>query len=275
MEESNTALLHLLRVLDLRGNQFHSELAWSEAQRSLEEADEFTAVQRLSSDSGLVARLVQSHETKVLKGQNVSDIAPLVAAQYYRAHAAQRLVDASQGHPWCSELYYSIGKALQAQADQGGSKAQTLRERALVYYRAAHAISPENAPVASQLAFTLLQVDQPQEAYQRLTALVVQQHAPLAAWQNLIEASTRLGMHDTREWALQNYHTLAKAAPAASGEGATVVELDPRQFAMLSPYSSGPQTGASRGGAPPNPAATPAPQASAQLRTAGGMGWNR
>lgn len=143
-EEAMTAVVYLLRILDLRENRFESEPAWVQAQRALDEAVDFTSIQRLASDVELTKRIIQSHETPVLKGKDVSQISPLTAAQYYRAYAAQKLVDASSGHPWCSDLYYSIGKVFQTQADAGTPNAHELRERAITYYRSAQAILPSN-----------------------------------------------------------------------------------------------------------------------------------
>ena len=237
--EAETGIHFLLRVLDLHSNQYQSEPIWSEAQRAFHEAEDFRNVQRLAGDQHMLTRIVESHETRILKAADVSHLSPLAAAQRYHRFAQNRLVLASQGHPWASELYYVLGRALQAHADEGGEDADALREKALTFYRASREILPTNSIASNQLGYLLLGMDQPVEAREALIASV-QSGGPAAAWQNLVEANRRLGDVAGQNWATQNYFALQRQMPPQAAMPA-YVELDPRQFASLSPREGGPK----------------------------------
>ena len=258
-EEIEGGIVYLVRIMDHRQNRVVSETAWAEAQQAMREADEFLAKERIASDPDMFNRLVQSHETPVLQGVDVSNLTPIAAAQHYRAYAERKLITASQGHPWFSELYYCLGRTHQAQADAGQMPSPELFEASLAYYRAAFAVQPENALNANQLGYVLLRMDRPTEAFNQLIEVVRMPNCPLAAWQNVIEASNRLGNQRTAQWALQNYMARKDHPQAVDGPVGTLLEVNPQQFAQMSPYSSGPRVSAQ---ATP-PIATPTPQAAA------------
>jgi Tfp pilus assembly protein PilF len=171
----------------------------------------------------------------------VVGLTPLAAAQHYRAYAEKCLTEASQGHPWFSELYYCIGRTLQAQGDSDKGSSDALMQQALTYYRSAHAIQPVNANNANQLGYVLLRMDRPREAFVQLSEAVRLPNCPLEGWQNLVQASSRLGDQRTAQWAAQNYAALRAQGKESSAPTGTLVEVDPRQFAALSPYASGPR----------------------------------
>ncbi len=239
IEESQTAIHYLLQILDQHGNQYQCEPLWSEAQQSFREAEDFTVAQRMASDPQFLVRLVESHESRVLKEADVSQLSPLAAAQHYHRHTQNRLVLASAGHPWASELYYVLGRALQARADEGGDAADALRQRAVTYYRAAREIMPANSMATNQLGYLLLTMDRPTDAREALLA-ATHSGGTIASWQNLVEANRRLGDSAGHSWAMQNFAALNRRMPAQS-PNPPYVELAPHQFAMLSPHDSGPK----------------------------------
>ena len=175
----------------------------------------------------------------MLKDADATTLAPLAAAQHYRQYAESKLVEAAEGHPWASEVLYALGRSYQSQSDasQGGLQ-QNLRWRAITLYRGARTIAPANATATNQLGFVLLQMDRPADAREALVASI--NSAPsLAAYENLVEASRRLGDANTGNWAMQQAmarSTASSAAPSAP----EFVEVDPRTFAAMSPYSIGP-----------------------------------
>lgn len=239
-EEAIVAIHHLLRVLDLHSSQYQCEPLWAEAQQVLREAEDFADAQRLASEKQLLERLIASHETQILKHADVSQLSPLAAAQFYHRHAQERLVTASQGHPWASELYYTLGRSLQAMSDSGDPRAEIIRWRALTYYRSARDVSPTNAVAANQLGFLLLKMDRASEARDVLIQSV-QNGGPVAAWQNLVEASRRLGDTSVQEWATRNYLAVRQQMGQEPTAGVQLVEVNAQQFAAMSPYGSGPR----------------------------------
>ena len=242
-EEANRAILSLTRALDLRQNKLTSEPAWAQAQQALREAQDFTTLERIANDSELFNRLIQSHETPALRGVSVAELTPLAAAQHYRAYAEKCLVEASQGHPWFSELYYCIGRTHQAQSEAGDPQKDALLQQSLTFYRSAYAIQPTNATNASQLGFVLLRMDRPAEAFTRLSEAVRLPECPLEGWQNLVQASTQVGDQNTAQWAAQRYMALKANGQQPSGPPNTLVEVDPMQFVAMSPRNSGPRPG--------------------------------
>lgn len=246
-EEAELATMHLLRHIDLSANRFDSEPAWQAAHATLREAEDFAVAQRLSTDRALLRRLIDSHETPILKNANLENVSPLTAAQHYQLFAEKKLTYAAQGHPWVSELYFTLGRAYQAQAEaQAKAKLErvdALRNRALCFFRSAIAILPSNAVAYNQLGYLLLQMDRPAEARDALAASV-SNGGPAEALQNLAEASRRIGDTTTQQWSLQTLANRQRTgyqhpatSPLPTGE---VLVVDQRDFATLSPYSAGP-----------------------------------
>lgn len=238
-EDAEAAMLYLVRVLDLMSNHYHSEPAWHAASKAMSEAEDFSNTQRLTSDSDFLRRVILSHETPVLKDADATTLAPLAAAQHYRQYAEDKLVEAAQGHPWASEVLYALGRSYQSHSDasQDGLQ-QNMRWRAVTLYRGARAVSPANAPAANQLGFVLLQMDRPVDAREALVAAL--NAAPSrAAYENLVEVSRRLGDANTGNWARQQALAF-RSTPSAAANAPEFVEVDPRVFAAMSPYSVGP-----------------------------------
>ncbi|MEZ6154010.1 MAG: hypothetical protein R3C09_28265 [Pirellulaceae bacterium] len=238
-EDAEAAMLYLMRVLDLMSNSYRSEPAWYAASKAMSEAEDFSTTQRLTSDSDFLRRVILSHETPVLKDADAATLAPLAAAQHYRQYAEKKLMEAAQGHPWASEVVYALGRSYQAQADlaEVGSQ-QNLRWRAITLYRGARGIAPNNALATNQLGFVLLQMDRPADAREALVASI-NVSPSLTAYENLVEASRRIGDVGTANWAMQQLHSV-RNSPAAASDTPAYVELDPRTFAAMSPYSVGP-----------------------------------
>jgi hypothetical protein len=180
-----------------------------------------------------------SHQTPVLKDVDATELAPLTAAQHYRQYAEFKMTEAAQGHPWAAEVIYALGRTYQAQADAVADETQhNLRWKAVTLYRGARHIAPSNAVAANQLGYVLLQMDRPLDARE---AVVTSLNATpsLAAYENLVEASRRLGDTSTANWATAQAMVIRAAQPQHSPIPA-VVEVDPRTFAAVSPYTIGP-----------------------------------
>lgn len=236
--EAEAAVLHLVRLIDLSQNRYHSEPTWFTALRAMREADDFALSPRLSADDSMLSRIVASHETPVLKDAQMDNLAPMTAAQHYRLFAEQCLVEASQHHPWASDVYYGLGRTFQAQAESGDEHAVALRNQAAIFYRAAIQIAPSNALAANQLGYLMLQLDRPQDAKNALLQSI--NFSPSAAsLQNLTEACRRLGDEATAQWAISNLANF-QTAPNTGTYPAPIVEVTSQEFARMSPYGSGP-----------------------------------
>lgn len=236
--EAESGLLELIRAIDKAENRFHCEPAWLAAKQALKEADDFAIARPMATDRSVLRRIVDSHETPILKEQNLAGVAPLNAGDHYRLYALQSLLESSQGHPWASEALYAIGRTYQAQADNNDSESpRMLRERAAVFYRASYNTMPSNTLASNQLGFILLQMDQPIEAKQALIASV-SVGATADSLSNLAEASRRLGDGQTMQWAASHLNAMQPNGPPPQVPG--VVEVSPQRFAAMSPNTVGP-----------------------------------
>lgn len=236
-QEAQESVVELVRALDKVENRFHCEPALLAAQQALREAEDFASQQRTSGDKDMLRRIVDSHQTPILKQQNLANVPPLAAAEHYRLYALQSLLEAAQGHPWSSEVYYLIGRTFHAQADNRDGVPELLREKAAVYYQAATTIMPNNALASNQLGYILLQKGQPVEAKEALVASVGAGATP-SSLANLAEASRRLGDSQTMQWATANLH--AMQPPTQGPRIPDVIEVDNRRFAAMSPQAAGP-----------------------------------
>ncbi|MEZ6138585.1 MAG: hypothetical protein R3C53_27190 [Pirellulaceae bacterium] len=234
--EAEQAAIHLMQILDLATNSYTAEPEWYAALQALAELEDFSLVQ--STDREGLKHIVQAHQTDVLKQTDLSQLSPLVAAQHYRQAAERSLIQASQAHPWASDVLYSMGRTYQAQADAGAGSVDNLRWKAATFYRAAMTVSPSNSLAANQLGFVYLQMDRPQEARAAIAASLATSVSQ-AALENLVEASRRLGDSATGQWAMENLAMQRQLNPTA--DAPMVVELDPRTFATISPPTVGPQ----------------------------------
>ena len=237
-EEGESACLLLIRHIDLIDNLYRCEPAWRAANQSLREAEDFLAVQRMSDSDGL-RRLIDSHHTPVLKGKNLSEMSPLTAAQHYRVYAEMQLIEATQGHPWASELLYAVGRTYQAEADATPAQVDVLRMRAIAFYRASRTTLPSNAVACNQLGYLLLQMDRNEEAREVLAAAVTLKSDP-AFLSNFAEASRRLGDTQSVSWAAQSVAAIRSRTPVQPPVP-PFIEVTPEEFVAISPRAIGPQ----------------------------------
>lgn len=237
-EESQLALLLLVRYLDHLSNSFESEPGLHAAQTALRESADFTEF-LLTADEGVLRQIVHSHETPLLKKSQLSQVSPLTLAEHYRRYAEGQIIEASQNHPWFSDVLYQVGRTYQAEAElANNSNADHLRGLALVYYRAALAIVPTNALASNQIGFVLLQQDRPLEAQQFFVASV-DAKLNVPALQNLVEASRRLRDMPMEQWAMNTLTAIRSGQPA--DEPMPIQVVDNATFATLSPPSAGPK----------------------------------
>ncbi|GIW97502.1 MAG: hypothetical protein KatS3mg111_0835 [Pirellulaceae bacterium] len=249
LDEAHQGVLFLCRVIDATVNKRVSEPAWLAAQTALDEADSFTAEQTLAYDEQFLRRLVLSHSTPVLKGVELRELSPLTAAQYYRHYASEQLHVAAMQHPWAAELYVAIGHCYQARAEADEVSSTRWWYRALVFYQAAHQLTPTNSLIANQHAYALLRLDRPHEAQQILLPFAMQPAADRAVLQNTIEASRRVGDNAKVNWAMAKLAQLPP--PGASPTAPPVMEIPPQMFVQLSPYEASPYRRAAANANPP------------------------
>jgi tetratricopeptide (TPR) repeat protein len=230
-EEAKSAELQLARYLDSISNSFKSEPKLRAAKIALREVSDFSQ----PCAPKILHELISAHETPVLKDVDVSQASPLALMQSYYQYAESLLLEGSQQHPWYSDVFYTLGRTYQAEADNNvGDACEHLRVQAMVYYRAASTIRPTNALATNQLGYVLLQLDRPAEAMTSLIASV-DTKLDVPALQNLAEASRRLGDQQMQRWALEQIGSINQRNPKPQGPSPAVVELDNAAFAATTP----------------------------------------
>lgn len=235
-EEASGAMNYLAHILDSDNHSRRSHSALQAAQTAIQEAENF-APGAVHLDQESLGLLIRSHTTPVLKDVDTRTLAPLTAAQYYHRFAEQNLVEAARGHPWCSEVLYALGLSFQAQSETAAASDTLLREKSLLYYRAALEIAPGNTLAANQLGYMLLGMDRAKEARSVLVQSI-QATPTKPAIQNLAEAARRLGDQQTLSW-ISAY--MQQSTPASTQVRTPMVtEVSPDAFVALSPYNSGP-----------------------------------
>jgi tetratricopeptide (TPR) repeat protein len=237
-EECDRALVLLARHLDHVSNRFASEPGFHAAQIALRESADFTSIHH-AADLGVLKQIVHSHDTPVLKQSDLHQVSPVTLSQHYYQFAQSQMIEASQMHPWFSDILYAMGRTFQAEAEVlGGPASDHLRGKAMVYYRAALTIVPRNALAANQAGFMLLQQGRNREAHHYLLASV-DASPDTPALQNLVESSRRLGDRPVEQWALQALATLRHGQSLDSRLPAVEL-LDTSAFMAISPRNIGP-----------------------------------
>lgn len=231
-QEAIVSLRQLCRALDLHRQRWESEPTCQQALIALRESEDFERT--IMTESTSVHRLVQSHQTPVLREMNLNAVAPAVAAQHYRAYARDALITAADGHPWAADLYYALGKTYEKEAMQDHARRSTLMQHATICYQAAHAVDPRRHHIANQLGFNLLQLDRVAEAAVALQASVaVQPNAN--AYRNLAEVYRRTGQAADMQLALHQATAMSANEVHYSQDNPEITEISPEEFARISP----------------------------------------
>ncbi len=123
-QEALFGLRLLFRALDQRRNAWTSEPDLDQALTAFREEADFHASMRNPEMARSVASIVATHQTPVLKSTDLTNMAPEIAAQYYRYFAKDRLVEAAERHVWAADLFYSYGNAWRSKPPKMRSSAR-------------------------------------------------------------------------------------------------------------------------------------------------------
>lgn len=232
--EFTAALKLIAQANDVeRGTRVHGK-AVTAGLVALKESGDFVR-QMAGIDDVDLARIVSTHKTPVLKGVDVSEMAPTVAAQYYYAFAQHELATAIGKEMVGSMAMYGLGKATLVAAGANAHQMEYTGQ-AMAYYQAAMAIEPRNVRAANELGVLLAnngQLKQSRDMLARSVAL-----APNATtWENLAVVHNRMGDHKTAEQLKHQANQMKQAGknPAVP----TVQWVDPQTFAGITPATDG------------------------------------
>jgi hypothetical protein len=179
-------------------------------------------------------RIVSGHKTPVLKGVDVSEMAPTVAAQYYYAFAQDELARGISGEMVGSMAMYGLGKATLVVAGANAHQMEYTGQ-AMAFYQAAMAVEPRNVRAANELGVLLANNGELNQARDMLTRSA--SLAPNAeTWQNLAAVHSRMGDRKTADQLKQQASSMKKVG---RGAGPAVRWVDPVTFADIAPATDG------------------------------------
>jgi tetratricopeptide (TPR) repeat protein len=201
---------------------------------ALKESGDFVK-QMVGIDDIDVARIISAHRTPVLKGVDVSEMAPTVAAQYYYAFAQNELATAINSEMVGSMAMYGLGKATLVAAG-ANSHQMEYTGQAMAYYQAALAVEPRNVRAANELGVLFATNGQLKQARDMLTRSA--SIAPnVTTFQNLAVVHNRMG--DPRM--AEQLREQAREMKQSGKDPATpsVQWVDPATFAGITPATDG------------------------------------
>ena len=140
--------------------------------------------ERRSVGAAPVARVVESHSSRVLSPDQQRQFSALQAAQAYYEHARDQFEIAVGGEPLASLALHGLGKMQPLLAHAGKSDAAAVDPEAAVYFAAAVAVDPNNFLAANELGVQYARLGRHEEAEQALRE-AAQRGRVASVWRNL------------------------------------------------------------------------------------------
>ncbi len=251
-KEFTSALTLISQARDVEQGTRQYSQATAAGLQALKEANDFVKAGAATTD---ISRIVASHKTPILKGQNVSDLPPTLAAQHYYDYAKVQLATGIGRETVGSIALYGLGRIIVGGA---GPNAQHLEFTgpAMTLYQAALICEPQNFRAAHELGVLLASSGQLELARNMLLGSASASPQP-TMYKNLAVVHARLGEQHLAVEAQQRATVLEQTLPAANVPA--VQWVDPATFAQVG-SSTDPTLPAAPAATPPAPpaeAATP------------------
>lgn len=213
---------------DMLDGQIRSASNLQQAQQALEEANDFSGQYGPVSQASL-QRMVQSHQTPVLKDCTTSHLNGSRAADLYLDFARAKFAIVAEANPIATEAL-----ALLAEVERKNKKPTALTDAVVIsLLRAAIQARPDDAVIANELGFQLLKQGLLEEAQWALERSF-QIQPTRSAGVNLAEALRQRGNIQAARERIAQIEGLPIQPPATP----QIITLSPQQFASLSPPTS-------------------------------------
>ena len=242
--------------LDKDSETRHFTQALAAGLAALDEADDFSPRGSRFNVEVDLPLLVRGHRTPVLKGEDVKDLSPLVAAGRYYTYAQEQLGMAAGGEMAGSLALYGLGKVHDMINEQRLPKFNAPLPKAMVFHQAALTTDPRNFRAANDLGVLLARAGRLEIAKAMLEHSLRVTSQP-AVWRNLAAVHDQLGETQfsarAQQLAAASQAEGAKAFPPGANPNTSrfaVQWVDPATFAASSRAASDIQ--------PPAPANTAA-----------------
>jgi hypothetical protein len=230
--------------LDKDGETKHFTQSLASGLAALDEADDFSPRGTRFDVELDLPLLVRGHRTPVLKGTDVKDLSPLVAAGRYYAYAQAQLGMAAGGEMAGSLALYGLGKVHDMINEQRMPKFNAPLPKAMVYHQAALTTDPRNFRAANDLGVLLARAGRMEIAKAMLLHSLSVTSQP-AVWRNLAVVHDQLGETQlsarARQLAAASQAEASKAFPPGANPNTSrfaVQWVDPATFATSSRAAS-------------------------------------
>jgi hypothetical protein len=230
--ELRQALALSAAALDEQRNTSAHVRALNNGLRAMSEAEDFlAAVRSMGGTARSIETIVQSHQTTILHGEPLEELAPAHAIERYLSYAQEQLAAAAGDLQPAASALYALGKLEMSAARDIGSLESA---RAAVYLQAALIVNPQHALAANELGVLFARHGRLGEAKAALSHTLRIASLP-AAWRNLSIVHRGLGEMDQAGQAEQQWQEAANAQSQAGAAipGAPAVQwVDPATFAQ-------------------------------------------
>jgi hypothetical protein len=236
--ELRQALRLSAAALDAQRNTSAHVRALNNGLRALSEAEDFLAAARAVGGSARsIETIVQSHQTTVLHGEPLEELAPSRAIERYLSYAQEQLAAAAGDLQPAASALYALGKLEMSAATDIGSLESA---RAAVYLQAALIVNPQHALAANELGVLFARHGRLGEAKAALAHTLRIASLP-AAWRNLSIVHRGLGEMDLAGQAERQWQETisAQSQAGAAIPGAPAIQwVDPATFAQSTQASN-------------------------------------
>ena len=236
--ELRQALALSAAALDAQRNTSAHVRALNNGWRALSEAEDFLAAARaMGGTARSLETIVQSHQTPILHGEPLEELAPSHAVARYLSYAQEQLAAAAGDMQPAASALYALGKLEMSAATDIGSLETA---RAAVYLQAALIVNPQHALAANELGVLFARHGRLDEAKAALSHTLGIASLP-AAWRNLSIVHRGLGEMELAGKAERQWQEAASAQSQAGAAipGAPAVEwVDPATFAQSTQASN-------------------------------------
>ena len=209
------------------GNAYSRSLA--KGIRAIKESDDFDpAGINLEADL-ILSHIIASHQTSILKDQELNNLTPLAAREKYYTYAQQQLALAMGKNPAGSLALYGLGKLHTSLAQNEISRHRSSPIKAMAYHHAAVEVHPGNYRSANELGVLLARYGELEHA-RRLLSHSIQIHPIAETWHNLSVVHEQLGEKSLALQARVRSEQIQKNTPSLIANRSVIVWKTPEQF---------------------------------------------
>ena len=208
------------------GNDYTSAL--NNAVVAVREAADFYPDNSESRIGMNVARVLETHDTKIVSVREAQNMSRGQVVQRYLAYAENQFATAGGQHVVSAEAYFCLGKLHYLLSQHSPNPDQLDFVKAILFHRASLANDANNYRSASELGVLLARNGELGEAKRLIKESLIIKQTP-QAWKNLAKVHERLGEREFADLAWQEYSFNVQNTKPGTVPG-TIKWTSPEQF---------------------------------------------